>query len=388
MSSEIEFKRGEFQAFRAVTKVHIGAIGDDLQENEVVLFDGQTMRRGPEEHQVANLKGAIKIGWLVPEEQEGGSYRPQPADIQVHAAQSQGNKGRGEGRRMTAAADEERDVGNRETIRKNAANRDNKPGGNAPTGAKIIEEEEVEVGVNGQEGKVVGKFKNSAQAAKVTVGKDDQKIIAQIEKTEGVAVVKKARATGDVQEARSGDDVEELLPEAASSKKPAPGIAGEGQTDEEAVEAQKQRAAEIAEQNRQERLAKLGKATVSSGDKRMSAPTVTVSSGDKGMTVPKATTSRGSTPVGGAEDGEVIATVGKTSTSEESEGKMDPAIIQAKIEMIQQFVPGFQWDMNLQWRQRVKKALEFKNNMPVLQAILSLETPAVRKHVLQGIYGE
>jgi hypothetical protein len=65
------------------------------------------------------------------------------------------------------------------------------------------------------------------------------------------------------------------------------------------------------------------------------------------------------------------------------------AIVQAKIEMIQQFVPGFSWDMKENWMVRAKTALDkYKGNMPVLNAILSIETPPVRKRIMKALYGE
>lgn len=374
---EIQFIRGEFQAFRAVTKLHVGAIQDDLQEGEVIYFDGQTMKRGPDVHQVSTLRSAIKVGWLVPELQEGGSYTAKPAGVQIHDAQATGTD-RGEGRQMGSVADEERDLGNRADIRNRAAQQAKAPGApapvvseGAPTGVKVIEE--VESLPDGSEGRVVGKFATKAKAEPIQVGKDDARVRRETTKEAPPQVIKKT-ATGDVDEALSGDDLETILPNAASSGKAAAGIAGEGKTDEEALAAQKEEAAKMAaEQRRKERLASMG----TSG----------------------ATVSVGSTSVGTADDGEVVGKIRPASQAGEEgaavqaadEGVVDEvppeAILQAKIEMIQQFVPGFTWDFNLHWRQRVQKAVDLKDNMPVLNAVLSIETDAVKKHTMKAIYG-
>ncbi len=362
-----QYKKGDFRSYRAVTKVHLGAIEDNLEEGEVVEYDGQTMKRGGDEHQIATLRAAIKVGWLVPEEQEGGEYVPQPADIIIHDAESTGQD-RGEGRRMGTAYDEEKDLGNRKDIR---AGKTASEG--APTGAKVMTEaEEAQIGATttavteaGQEGEVVGRFKSSAKGGRVEIGKDDRKVVSQLDNKSKLEVEKivRAKATGDVQETTVGDDLEELLPDAVSSKKPKPGIAGEG----EGQETGEQRAARLAA----ERKAKLAASDAENN------VTVTQTSGS----------------IGGQEDGVIIGSIKKASEPEPADDEpaeeVPPeAILQAKIEMIRQFVPGFEWDMSDHWRTRVKNALNYKDSMPVLNAILSIETDAVKKHVLKGLYGE
>lgn len=388
-----QYVRGDFKPYRAVTNVHIGPIQDELQEGEVVLYDGQTMRRGPDEAQVASLRGAIKAGWLVPEDQEGGSYVPQPADIKIHAAESHG-RDRGEAKSVSTVADEERDLGSRGDVRARAEQqaRTGQPqtrsgaevSQGAPTGAKVIEESEALP--DGSEGRVIGKLKSSAKAEPVRIDKDstkDQAIKRQLANTEGPQVEKRAKATGDVQEVREGEELSDLLPDAASSGKPEAGVAGEGLSDEELAErapwAVRKDKSGDAEAAKAARLAQLG---VESKPKPKTDVTVT----------------SGSTPVGGEEDGEVVASVrpadeagddGDAVTPEEPEEEVAPeAIIQAKIETIRQFVPGFEWDLKEQWRVRVKKALGFKDNMPVLNAVLAIETETVRKHVMKRLYAE
>jgi len=387
---EEQFVRGEFKPYRAVTNVHIGAIQDELQRGEVVYYDGQTMKRGPDEAQVSNLRGAIRAGWLVPEDQEGGEYVAKPAGVKIHAAESHG-RDRGEAFEVAPVADEERDLGSRADVRARAAAQAKAPGTPAPpvseaapTGAMAVDE--VEALPDGSEGRVIGKLKNPAEAPKVRIDKDstrDKAVKREIESSQGPQVIKKAKATGDVQTARSGDELDELLPDAASSGKPKPGVAGEGMSDEELAEkapwAVRKDATDSAEAARAARLAQLGKAAP-----QKSEPEVTVSAG--------------SSSVGGEEDGDVVASVrpadeagteGEAVTASEPEEPVDPqAIIDAKIEMIRQFVPGFEWDIKVQWRKRVKKALEHKDNMPVLNAILALETDTVRKHVMKQLYAD
>lgn len=420
-----QFKRGEFRSYRAVTRLHLGALEEDLQEGEVVDYDGTTMKRGPDVHQLASLRAAIKVGWLVPDEQEGGSYVAKPAGVEVRPAESRGRE-RGPARSMGMVEAEERDLGSITDVRRegspevHVAATGKKVSRGAPTGAKVMSDTKLggkTVTESGQEGRVIGRFKSAAQSERVDVSTGaDRKIQSQIEKTEGVQIVKKAVASGDVQETISGEELEELLPEAASSGTPEPGIAGEGDDQESGEERaiRLAKAKRIADAKLAERKAALfnknmasDKATVSATGPSIQNTEAVVGGGHQEIDA-TATVSRGMTSVGGAEDGRVVGKIGQTpkagvppvddlSDEPDIEFKAESdeddvpaeAIIQAKIEMIQQFVPGFQWDMNLQWAKRVKLAVEtYGSNMPVINAILSIETPAVRKHIMRRLYGE
>jgi len=409
---DIEHKRGEFLPFRAVTKVHLGAIQTDLDSGDVVLFDGQTMKRGDDVHQVANLKAAIKLGWLVPEAQVGGEYRPQPAGVQVHNAQSTG-RDRGESRTIGMVADEEQDLGTRGDIRagkgKQVSASQAAPSRAAPTGAKMVRDNLSVVTEGGQEGQIVGRVKDATHKKVLLTPANATTVLQEIRKIDnaegssraGFEPVRRAKATGDVQEAISGDELSELLPDAASSDRPEAGEAGEGLTDEEIEERNLRlaQAAADAERRRMERGGVSGPVTakVSVGKPKETDYTAKVSSGSKDPDYTARVSSGGSSSVGGDEDGEVVAKVGakapaptKAAPVEAAEVEADrpsPEIIQAKLDMIRQFVPGFDWDVNAQWRQRVQKALTYKNNLPVLNAILSIETESVRKHVMLGLYG-
>jgi len=410
---DIQFKRGEFQAFEVMieTGLHVGAIGDNLDYGEVVFYDGQTLKRGSMDDSgsnVPNLKGAIKAGWLVREGEEGEVYVPKPADIKIHSAESHG-RDRGEGRRISTVQDEERDLGSREDIRRRAAQQKHKPAQDqavanrqgtqvsegAPTGAVATEDfdDEVEGLADGSVGRVVGKFATKAKADPVSIDKAGR-VIKEIEAKKAPSVKKKAKASGDVQTARVGDDLEDLLPEAASSGKAEPGVAGEGKepaegSDEEAAAWARKRSAEEEEAAKaraeEARAARLAQAGVKSKAKAKKADV---------------TVTPGATPVGTADEGEVV---GKVRPADEAGTEGDivapvadepedddippEAIIAAKIEVLQQFVPGFEWDFKMHWRKRVEKAASYKDNTPVLNAILSIETAAVKKHTLKKIYG-
>lgn len=338
-----------FRAYRAVYKIHVGGLERDILKDDVVHFDGTSMKVGEKSVEAPTLVAAIKVGWLVPLDQQGGEYKPAPANVQMHAAAPTGPE-----RKPIAKAlvhDEERDVGHLSRVR-GANAPDTHTAKNAGTTHKAASEK---AAGSESDGVVIGKIKTPTNFGKVEVGKDDQRVMRDLDPLTGrkleSLVVK--TATGDVQEPRVGDTLDDLLPDAASSSVPELGT-----TDPDT------RARNYRDMN------------------------VT------------AKTAVGSSSVGGMEDGTVVGKVGPkvaAAVPEKQEEAVETvvdevppeAIVQAKIEMIQQFVPGFSWDMKENWMVRAKTALDkYKGNMPVLNAILSIETPPVRKRIMKALYGE
>ena len=279
----MQYQKGTFHTYRAVAKVHLGSIQSNLLEGEEVDFDGFTMRRGGEEHALHALRGAIKVGWLVPQGAAATKYVPQPAGVVVHKAD-----GVNEGE-IDIGFEVDRDdvrVGSLQEVRPDnapsthkAANAGQKSDAPAPAG-------------NDAEGRVVARFKTSAKQAAVQIGKNDRQVVQSLDNKSSVDVervtVARAVATGDVQEAIGGESLEELLPEAASAGTPEPGVVQDG----ERVEA---------------------------------AP---------------------------------------------------------DLALIQQFIPGFEWDLSVQWRRRVKIAVDKYGKIPaVMDYIKSVETDAVNREI-------
>jgi hypothetical protein len=79
----MKFKRNQFRWYRATIKVHLGAIGTEIEEGDEIEFDGLILKMGGDEVQYPQLKGAVKSGWLVPSEDEYAEYRPRAAGIKV-----------------------------------------------------------------------------------------------------------------------------------------------------------------------------------------------------------------------------------------------------------------------------------------------------------------
>jgi len=105
-----DFETGTFKPYRFTSKVHLGAVQQDVPEGTVVEFDGSVMRWGGQTYTVPQLQAGIRAGWLVPAEDQTSTYRPQPAGVRVRPAQSAGNE-RGEPMQMEEASEEEQIVG-------------------------------------------------------------------------------------------------------------------------------------------------------------------------------------------------------------------------------------------------------------------------------------
>lgn len=108
MAAEIQFATGEFQSFRATTKVHLGKLSQDIREGDIVQFDGQTIKLGGVDHPYSELRAAIKVGWIVPEGDNISNYKPQSADVKVRAAQDNKKQAK---QTPTTILDDERDMG-------------------------------------------------------------------------------------------------------------------------------------------------------------------------------------------------------------------------------------------------------------------------------------
>jgi len=274
-----QYVKGEFQTFRTITKIHLGALSDNLHEGEEVEFDGFTMRRGGETHPLHSLRGAIKAGWLIPQDAPDARYVPKPAGVVVHKADGV-NEGAVE---INVEVNAENDnVGSISSVRPEGA-----PATHRATNAGERSGD--------SDGEVVARFKTSAKQGAVTVGKDDRRVVQSLDNKSSVEVervkVARAVATGDVQEAIGGESLEELLPEAASAGTPEPGVVG-------------------------------------------------------------------------TSDSEAISEY------------------DSRLELIRQFIPGFEWDLSVQWRKRAKAAVDQYGKIPaVMDYILSVETDSVKKEI-------
>lgn len=107
---EIKWQRSKFYQFRAITKIHLGALEQDIFPDDIVEFDGQVARFGGREEALSSLRGGVKAGWLVPISDTTSVYKPQPADVKVRPATSAGQE-RGDPMPVEMATEEEALVG-------------------------------------------------------------------------------------------------------------------------------------------------------------------------------------------------------------------------------------------------------------------------------------
>lgn len=104
------FETGVFKQYRFTSKVHLGAVQQDVPEGTIVEYDGSVMKWGGQTYTIPQLQAGIRAGWLVPAEDQTSTYHPQPAGVRVRPAQSAGSE-RGEPMQMEEASEEEQIVG-------------------------------------------------------------------------------------------------------------------------------------------------------------------------------------------------------------------------------------------------------------------------------------
>jgi len=190
------FTKGDFQEYRAITKINVGALDTNLEKDEVIAFDGTTMIRGGSEETVPSLRGAIKVGWLVTVENTTATYTPKASGVKVHKAISTGEKQ--EEVTLQTIVEEEREVS---TVTKDLST----------------------VSGDQNEGRVIARFKNSPKAGTVRVDQITDTTIQSIDNsTVQIEKVKTASTTytGDVETAMAGDTLEDILPNAVSTGTP------------------------------------------------------------------------------------------------------------------------------------------------------------------------
>jgi len=210
--SEHQFSKGDFQAFKALTKVHLGSIGENLESGEVVLFDGSVLRRGSQDHPFPALRGAIKVGWLVPDTDNKSVYTPKAADIQIGDAVSKGEKRDMRPSKVTVAVDEQ-NVGDLQQVR----------GPDAP--ATHQAKNAGQTNPPASDGVVIAKLKTPAKSGPVEIGTDDRRVVTELDNKSRIAMEK-------IPVAVAANELVELFDDAAETGKPSPGIAGEGRGDE------------------------------------------------------------------------------------------------------------------------------------------------------------
>lgn len=198
MSEQIKFRKNAFMSFRTTTEIHIGSEEMDIPEDEIIEFDGSTLRwAGADYPKQAALRGAYKAGWIVLEEDQTTRYRPQPAGVKLRPAQAADSNERGEAVFVDTVDDEEKVIGSVKDI----LSREKKP--RTVRGKQVIAQED-------QEGVPVSRIKTQAkQTTKIT---DPNALEASIRAAENstlqverVNEKSNDHGLGDLVDASSGD---------------------------------------------------------------------------------------------------------------------------------------------------------------------------------------
>lgn len=92
------FTTGQFEKFRALNNFHLGPFTLDVRGGAEFEFDGVTLRyMGRDYNPIPQLQGMLEKGWYVPVADQTSVYRPRPAGVEVHPAdttQPQSKQGR------------------------------------------------------------------------------------------------------------------------------------------------------------------------------------------------------------------------------------------------------------------------------------------------------
>jgi len=243
-----EFKRGDFQSFRATADIRVGnPVDKTIKVDQTIEFDGSVVIYNGEEFSKPNLKGAVDKGWLVPIEDTESSYVPEPADIRVGPADNAGAK-REKRMRIETAVEDEQFVGTvaeatakrkegqkvaqnrraaRAQKRRKAASSKPRAKTQAPDPPSTRKKFPIELDAADQDAVPVAKIVSEAvKRPRVDDPNKARREVQRLDSTKGHSPVETERieTSGDVEEPITGDSVEDVLPEAISTGKPAPTV--------------------------------------------------------------------------------------------------------------------------------------------------------------------
>ena len=339
---DTDFSVGVFKVFRVLTKIHLGALGTDLDKGTMISFDGTVLRHGTQDHTFPALRGAIKVGWVVPDSSTASEYTPRPAGIQVGAAVSRGETRDLHASRVEVSADEQ-------------------DAGTIPRKIQVSATTAPKKGDVSSDGVVVGKLKTPAKFTPVEIGMDDRQIVSELDSNSRLVFERTPSAI-------AGDLLTDLLPDAADVGRPVSGVAGEGRGNEADTRASGRIAAVLVPV-----LAPVF-------DARVECQALA-----KQIDVMQDNIRR------------ILRELAKINPRQEQTMKSPvPAIgdpnnlgrdldMDASVEQVEQD-DGEAWDMKPHWKARIKKALDLYGDDPEkLGRIMNIEVASVRSGIEQGM---
>lgn len=348
MTVEIAFVPGSFQSFRAKTKIHLGKLQLNLNEGEIVEFDGQALRVNGESHSYPEFRAGVKAGWVVPIEDNISNYRPKAAGVAVRGAQDASRKVSTDvseddtfvapARRPKVVREEDREPEEKE-VKRFAVKREDDVTLNVaparPSTKRTIETSGMD-GLN-EDSRPVGRI--STPASQKTVVADASKAAQEASRLDNTPRAVLATKT-DVHAAAS-DKVENII-EAADPV------------------------------TRARMLAEARKAAVAKSEAAEAPATAKETPAAKSAPAPKAE-KKAAAPKKAAE-------VPAPKPAAKPKVQAPPQTVEEVIvrDGLVEIHPGVMWDKALHWRSRAKIALDqYASNPEALAAIRAYETPAV-----------
>lgn len=336
----ITFKPGNFQRFVVNQKFHLGGLEMDVEQGEILEFDGTTLRfpNGGESHSMPKLRGVIKAGWLIPEGQEITGVRPQPAGIRVRPADEL--KAREEGRSkdkfsMDMVADEERVV---------TASIHNTSGAQVGSGASPSPGTEYVSESQGQA--MIGAQSHLAKPV-ATIGGGSTAAVG----AEGSAVGanRMTVTAGNIGRLKSEQRKRE---EQAIVNRESARTRGEGRSSLEALaEEDPELAARLAER----------RAAADASAAKVGGTTHSYPAEEE------------------AEEDFVEAALADEPEPEKKKAKRKKTEAEKAAEKAE--LDSFEWDKTIHWTKRVEKAVEYRDRPKILRKILAMETPSVAEKI-------
>ena len=337
------FTPGQFTLMRATTTFHLGSIERDVTKDEIVEWDGTTLKLGDTTHRIPTVAAAVRAGWLVPASDTTSTYRPQAAQMTVRPATQQA-RDRGDRIDVRMVHDEERDLGNIKTVRDR--------GDGTPKRAMQVLAEDAS-----SEGVAVGRISRPAVTRTKLTPENEMRAMQEIRQLSDTQGASTSSLVTPIQGARAAASLNELMgdDEVVVARIPPARESGLGEGDlphltagEKEVRAEAQR--EAVESARQARREAALSAAEKNGIPRDAMP---------------------SAPAPTPDDGEPEAL---------------PPDIGQKVMFVRAVIPNFSWDMTRPWRARVADAVKTYGKNPLyLNGILSVETDTVKTHIAQAM---
>lgn len=406
--ADLQLVTGTFRSFRATVRFHLGKIQQDVLKDDVVEFDGTTLKLGGNTYAIPELRSAVKAGWLTPVESTVTDYVPQSANVKVRPAMDK-DKGK------VVSTDVQQDETFVGAARKTANTTDGVRIESKAFNATVVKDTEgdgrsvgsatkkpVPTGGDATEGETVAKIKTSAKKSFTldgstsmnsdvdsgdvtgfvehikgvtpkTASTDDGSITREGQSSDGGKVIANvntaAKRKVTLTDANSADAEISKLDNATRSalapkgKRDIAALAGDTLEDIVPANEPENRGKVLAEQAKAQRLASL-KAKEAEGKSR-----------EEGELSDE---SDSPIPVKVADVKPPVKVVAKPPKSVE-----DFAVNGDDLEL----APGVRWNKKLHWKTRVKMALQYRDRPEILDLIRGHEVESVVKAIDAALAG-